>query len=851
MRDSVYICVIYCIKTGNDSIMKVFKRTAGLILGLFIAVSMVYGQSASEVEMARSMAKQYGYSDSEINAMMSNRGAGAQAGSAGAISQDRSRGAAGKAGQNRQGTQSGNQGMTGTAEMIDINEVPWQIPSRIGFMKEGDQEKFPYRIKYELDTTGNLICKWEEYEIPDKVFGHDLFKSPDLNFVPSYNIPTPANYKFAPGDEIFVDIWGAVYMNYRLEISPDGSIIVPDLGPVYLAGCSVKEAEEIVRQHLSTIYSGMGGDQPNTFMKLSLGKIRSFSINVVGDVEYPGTYTMPSLSTVFAALYMAGGPTELGSLRNIRIYREGRPAVTMDAYDFIFKGDFSKNVRLEDNDLIKVDTYGSRVNIRGAVKRPMTYDVLEGETLSDLLRYAAGFTGDANQSKVQVLRSYGSRRSTFDVSESQFGSFALENGDSVMVVRNISKNRNMVSIEGSVWYPGTYAISDHNNTIKALIEMAGGLREETYMERAVVVRIDEKLDSIQMHFDVNEVMKGNQDIPLVNQDQVRIFSNQELLPKSVITTNGELNEPGEFAYRPGMTLGDAVLISGGYTVAADPSRVNVARRNYYSSSAQKSDTVSVVYSFDLKSQPGAADFELMPYDIVIVRKDPNHAPQISIKVEGEVLYPGTYVVEKNVVRVSDIISRAGGINRDAYLGGCVLERHLTKEEIFRAQKAMKMAQETLKDTTTFENIDLNEAYTIGIDMDEIIRNPGAYGDVILREGDVIKIPKMDNTVKISGGVLNQNVISYRPNYTVKDYIQQAGGYTKKAIRSQVYITYMNGNVATKKSRGGMKALPGCEIIVPVKDKDGKKMSTAEVVSIATSTTSLATMVVSMINVLKK
>lgn len=794
--------------------MRIKVKTFSSLLGLILSASLAFGQTASEIEMAKSMARSYGYSDAEINAMMNGRGSSSQ-GSGADVGQNQDRGrGTGQSTQIRPNA--------GAEDMNDINGGLNQIPDS---------------------------RRQRDKEFPDEIFGHNLFKSPELNFVPSYNIPTPANYKFAPGDEILIDIWGAVYMNYRFEISPDGSVVVPNLGPIYLAGSSVSEAEETVRQHLATIYSGMGGDEPNTFMKLSLGKIRSFSINVVGDVEYPGTYTMPSLSTVFAALYMAGGPTDLGSLRNVKVYRAGKQVVTMDIYDFIFKGDFSKNIRLEDNDLIKVDAYGTRVNIRGAVKRPMNYDLLSGETVADLLKYTSGFAGDANQSKVQVIRSFGDRRSTFDVPESQFRSFTFEDGDSVRVVRNISKNRNMVSIEGSVWYPGTYAISDNNSSLKGLIEMAGGLREESYLERAVVVRVDEKLDSIQMHFDVNEVMKGNQDIPLVNQDQVRIFANPELLPRTSVKTDGELNEPGEFSYHPGITIGDVVLLSGGYTIAADPSRVDVARRNYFSDNGRKSDTVSVVYSFDLEARPEAEDFELMPYDIVIVRKDPNHAPQTSIRVEGEVLYPGTYVIEKNVVRVSDVISRAGGINKDAYMGGCVLERHLSKEEIFRAKQAMKMAQETLKDTSTFKNIDLNEAYTIGIDMNEIISNPGSYGDVILKDGDIIKIPQMNNTVRISGGVLNQNVISYRPEYSISDYIQQAGGYTKKAIRSQVYVTYMNGNVATKKSRGGMKAQPGCEIIVPVKEEK-KGISTAEIMSITTSTVSVATMVVSLINAMK-
>jgi len=640
-------------------------------------------------------------------------------------------------------------------------------------------------------------------------------------------------------------------MNYSFSISPEGSITIPDVGPVYLSGLNIAEAENAIRDRLSEIYSGIGGEKPNTFMKLSLGKIRSFTINVVGDVERPGTYTLPSLSTLFSALYMAGGPTRMGTVRDIKLYRGGRLHIAMDVYDFIIRGDFSKNIRLEDNDLIKVEPFISHVSINGAVKRPMTYDMKEHETVLDILKYAAGFSGNANQTRVQLIRINGDRKETFDIPASQFGTFLLKDGDAITVDSNISKNKNMVTINGSVWYPGSYAISENNGNIKDLIGMAGGLREETYWDRAVLTRFDESRDVIQMHFNVRDVMEGRVNIQLENEDNIRIFTNNELIPNTSITTRGEFNRPGTHTYHPGMTLGDAIVMSGGYTVGAAVSNVEVARRNQNDGSKVESDTVATVFNFDLLANPGDEEFALMPFDIVTVRVAPNFKAQKSITIQGEVIFPGTYVIEKNVVRVSDIVKRAGGFNKDAYVEGCVIARRLSDEERARFSKAMQIAQQKMNDSTTFSAVDLNSVYTIGIKMDEIMKNPGSYDDVILREGDVIRVPQMNNTVKISGGVLNKNVISFRPEYDVADYVQQAGGYIKKARKSQIYVTYMNGDVATRKSRGGLEIRPGCEIIVPIKEDNRRSMSTAEVMAIATSTASIATMVVSIVNLLKK
>ncbi len=779
--------------------MKFSKLIIPSFILLFIHFSS-FAQTATEMEMAKSMARSYGYSESEINAMI-------------------------------------NKNKSGSAQTAAV--VP--EVSRTVTTEE-------VAAGLDINQTGGTAIS----ATSTGIYGHDLFKSPDLNFVPSYNIPTPENYRLAAGDEIVIELWGAVYMNFTQKISPEGSISIQDLGPIYLTGLTINQAQNTLKSSLSRIYSGISGSEPNTFLRLSLGRIRSFSINVVGDAERPGTFTLPSLSTVFSALYMAGGPKKMGSVRDIRIYRDNKLFKKFDIYDFVVKGDFSANIRLEDNDLIMVSPFINHVSITGKVKRPMTYEMKDGETLENLLFFAAGYAKDANETYAHLIRVKGDRTESFDVSYKDFKTFKLLDGDQVTIPTNITDNKNLVNISGYIWHPGSYAISDTLNTMRQLIKAAGGLREGAYLERAYIERFNERRDTIALNFNVGKVMSGEEEVKLSKDDKITIFAYPQIEKRTLVYSFGEFNRPDTFVYRPGMTLGDVILLSKGFTVGAAKSNIDIARRNVNDGAMQATDTISTVFNFNLLNNPEAIEFLLAPYDVIFVRTAPNYKKQQIIKVEGEVNFPGSYVLETNVVRLSDVIKKAGGFNKDAYIRGATIQRRLTDEEYERAVMAREMAlRQPGIDSTSIEMVYREVRYNVGIDLKAAMDSPASYADIVLRSGDIVSVPKLNNTVKISGGVLFKNVVAYDPNLSLKEYVNMAGGYMKNARRKDIYIVYMNGTIS-KRGTSRFKVEPGCEIIVPIKEIDSdKKITTAEVMSIASSSASVATMVVSMVSLLKK
>lgn len=795
---SIFVRIKFAKIYLNLSMRNIYKVIAVAALAL-MPIMTLRAQTQAEIEMAKSMARSYGYSESEIEAMVNKQ--------------------------------------TSSGSSTDMKTVPPTV-NRNEEMTVAD-----------VGTPGPE--GGEQAPAVSNIYGHNIFQSPNLNFVPSYNIPTPANYKLAAGDEIVIDLWGATYSNYTFTISPEGSITIPNVGPVYLAGNTVEDAEKRVREKFSTIYSGLSGDQPNTFLRLTIGRIRSFTINVVGDAVRPGTYTLPSLSTVFSAIYLAGGPTDLGSVRDIRVYRNNRLAETLDVYDFIINGDFSKNIRLEDNDLIMIAPYTIHVSISGSIKRPMMYDMKDGETVADLLKYAAGFSDNANTQLVQVRRTFGERLETFNVMASDFASFELKDGDVVNVGANIGRNKNIVSISGAVWHPGSYAFTEEVSTVRELIDFAGGLRDDAFMQRGYIERLNEVREPVALYFSLEEIISGAKDIPLCNEDNVRIYSHTEFEVATTVSTRGFLNNPTTLTFREGMTLGDAILLSGDFAIGASRTNVDVARRNIDSDTDFKSDTVSIVFNFNLLEDPSAVDFKLAPYDIISVRPTPSYKPQQGITVNGEVVFPGYYVIESNVVRLSEVIERSGGCTDDAYLEGATISRLMSEQEYQRALQAAHLAlREEGVDSSMVEIPSREQRYRIGVDMVRALEEPGSYSDIVLQTGDVVSIPKMNNTVKISGAVLYPNVVAYRLEYNVKDYINMAGGYVKGAIKNKKYIVYMNGTAATKRSRH-FDPMPGCEIIIPMKDRDNRnRLSAAEVAALASSTASVATMVVTLVNLLK-
>lgn len=773
-------------------------------------------QSSEDIEIAKQLARQRGYSEAQINEMVKKQQGGSSESSA--VS----------AAVNRNST-------------VSFDSRPaYGVAGR-----EGDVV-----VHSENEPAG---------EKTSTIFGHYIFRTKNLNFVPSYNIPTPENYKLSAGDELIIDLWGAVVKNIAAEISPEGSVYIPDLGPVYVYGQTIAQAEKNLKLQLSKIYSGLVGEDADTYLKLSLGKIKSVTVNVIGDVQKPGSYTLPSLSSIASVLYLAGGPNDLGSMRDIRLYRNNSLLATLDVYKYLMNGNFDANVRLEDNDAIMVVPYSNLVSLSGAVKRPMKYEIKDGETLSDLFAYGGGFATDAYLGAVQVDRvkpatvADGPASETFNVNADEFGTFKLKDGDNVVVRTLDGRFQNKVSIEGTVWRPGSYSISDTLKTLKDLIICAGGLKEDAYLEKAYILRLGKERNKEQVSFCLKDVVLGVKDIELMPDDQVRIFDVNALKPDQRVSINGEVNRPGPFEYREGMTLGDIILMAGGITNAATLEKVEIARRIGSSSRPEiidnADDTIAVLLSYNLLKNPGDTDVELEPFDMIFVRRSIRYKPQEGITITGEVNYPGTYVVEKNTVRLSDVVKRAEGFNKDAYVKGAKLTRVLTKEELERLYLAMDIAKTQANDSTVFDLAQIGDRYTIAIDLEKAVANPGSDADVVLRENDIISVPKYNNTVKVSGGVLLPNTVSYNKGMGYKQYINGAGGFLKEAMRGKVYMVHMNGSVATKGS-SNFVVLPGTEIVVPMKKEKKGSQALSTIMTAVTSVTSLAAMVATIVSVTK-
>lgn len=786
------------------------------VMALCISFPLL-AQSSSDTELAGQLARQRGYSGEQIEQMLKQ--------------------------------QNGNTSENGRVryEVKHIDRNPsLQMQNQRGIQSN----RPPYR---ESNTTGNPI------------FGHDIFRNPDLDFIPNYNIPTPDNYKLSAGDEIIIDIWGNVITNITAAISPEGAVNIPDLGPVYLAGYTVIQAEKTLREYLSKIYSGIAAPVPDTFVKLSLGRIRSITANVVGDIEIPGSYTLPSLSTMASALYMAGGPSKIGTVRDIKLYRNNKLISRFDVYDFIIYGLYDANLRLEDNDVIIVEPYSGIATIAGGVKRPMRYEIKSGETLGKLLKYAGGFTDNAYSRRVHVERVYapdrksGATSRSFDVSGEEFDSFEIADGDLVTVQTNSGRFANKVQIDGAVWRPGSYSIRNEAgdlqgvSTLRQLITAAGGVREDAYLPRGYILRFGKDRAKEQVSFSLQDVILGKDTIALFPDDFVHIFSVESLTPKQTVRILGEVNIPSgsmgkdkktvEYGYRKGMTLGDLILRANGVTDAATLGRIEIARRiTDDSERLRKTDTVALILHYNLLARPQDTDVELKPFDMVFVRKSVSYNRQEAITIEGEVNYPGTYVIEKNTVRLSDVVAKAKGVNPDAYVKGSRLTRKLTKAELERLKTAMQIARREVTDTAYLDSLAIGESYTIAIDMEQAIARPGSYADVVLRAGDVITIPKFNNTVKISGAVLYPNTISYNPGYSWKEYVSNAGGLLQRALKRKIYMVHMNGSVAAIGSKEFV-VQPGTEIIIPLKDKrPDTGQSLAAIMGVASGTASLAAMV---------
>ena len=708
------------------------------------------------------------------------------------------------------------------------------------------------------DTT-TMFERLMAEKMQKKVFGRDIFNNKELTFEPNMNIATPQNYRLGPGDAVFIDVYGASQKTIEDTVSPDGTVTIEGFGPVYISGMTVEQANSKLRSTLGARYS-------SSKIKLTVGQTRSIMVNVMGEVENPGTYTLPAFATVFHALYMAGGTNDIGTMRNIKIYRNNRLVSTVDMYDYILNGKLTGNVRLADNDVISVGTYDCLVNVTGKVKRPMYYEMKKNESVGTLLKYAGGFTGDAYKKSVRVVRKTGKEYSVYNVDEFDMSSFQIADEDSVSVDSILPRFSNMVEIKGAVFRPGMYQVGGNINSIRTLIECADGLLEEAFTARAVMHRMksDRTLEVIPV--DVEGILSGKvADMPIQNNDVLFIPTKQEMMEQQTITIHGEVNYPGTYKYAENETLEDFVLQAGGLKQTASTVKVDVARRVSNPKAWTTDSLTARTFSFALKDGfviDGEPGFKLMPYDEVYVRKSPGYYKQQNVKVEGEVMFSGTYTLSKKNQRLSDIIKEAGGVNDRAFIEGARLERKTNEDERKRMEAALKTAKEQLealeldaatvnkkidlKNSEKIKKFEVPETYTVGIELDKALANPGGDADIVLREGDRIVVPQYNGTVKINGAVMYPNTVGYQKGKKAKYYINQAGGYSNKAKKSQAYIIYMNGTIA--KVNDGARPKPGCEIVIP--EKEINKMTIAEKMTIGTSVASIATMIATLANILK-
>lgn len=687
----------------------------------------------------------------------------------------------------------------------------------------------------------------------NEVFGRNIFNTENLTFEPSVNLATPPDYRLGPGDEVIIDIWGTSQNTIRQEISPDGTINIEKIGPVNLSGMTVSAANDYLKRVMGKTYSGLDAPGGQLDIRLTLGSTRTIQINVMGEVMQPGTYALSSFSTVFHALYRAGGVSPIGSLRNVQLARNGRTVATVDVYDFILKGKTHDDIRLQEGDVVIVPAYEALVQFKGKVKRPMKYEMKKNESLATLIKFAGGFTSDAYTTSLRVIRQNGEEYEVNTVKEINYSTYNIHNGDVVTAEAILNRFTNRLEVRGAVYRPGIYQLSGEINTVRALITEAKGLMGDAFTNRAVLKREREDLTSEIISVDVRGIMAGSTpDIPLQKNDILYIPSIHDLQDYGDVTIYGEVARPDRYTYSDNMTLEDLIIRAGGLLEAASTVRVDVARRIKDPKSAEPTDSIGQMFTFALKDGfviDGQQAFTLQPYDQVFVRRSPGYQPQQNVEVNGEVLFGGTYAMTSIEERLSDLVKKAGGATPTAYLRGAKLTRVANDEEKKRMRDVIELMNrqfgEAMMDSL---GIRVEDTYTVGIDLEKAVANPGSEDDLVLREGDVLTVPKLNNTVKVNGAVMMPNTVAYLSGKNANYYLDQAGGYSLNAKKSKKFVIYMNGQVARIKGRNKDKIEPGCEIIVP--SKKNKRVNVGEILGYASSFGSLATMFATISNLIK-
>lgn len=755
-----------------------------------------------------------------------------------------------------------------------------------------EDEEFDFELGRANDPYKDLSPKQK------KIFGYTLFHNRELNFNPSLNVPTPQNYTIGGGDQLLIDIYGASQQSYDLRVSPEGNIMVPNVGPIKVGGSTIASATSRIRSALTQIYAGLGGGNPNTFMELRLGNIRTVSIAMAGELNKPGNYTLPAFASPFNALFAAGGPNENGSFRNIQVFRDSKLLVEIDVYDFLIKGENSSSITLRDNDLIIVPPVRSRVEISGPVRREGFFEMKQGESINDLIAFTGGFKSDAYRERLTVTRSTGAEQRVEDVDAVNYESFNPQDGDTYRVGQILNRFENRVQVSGALMRPGTFALQP-GMTLTQLIAKANGLREDAFLNRATLYRTKPDFSLEVLPIDISAVVNGTaEDVVLRREDVLNIPSIYDIREEYYIKISGEVNKPGAFAYGENMKVADIILKAGGFKESASASQIEIARRVKNDVSGKLAEIIRIDVDKNLKVSASDMDVTLMPFDHVIVRRSPGFQREKMVRVEGEVFYPGEYALANANERISDLLKRSGGLNQFAYAKGATLIRrnefydapseneikseNLTsvKENVARDsldrtefdkllleridmkilekggdqsnKKGGLMADDFRKETIigfveddSVETVAIKTQEMIGIDLIAILNNPGGNNDLILQEGDVLSIPKELQTVRMRGEVLYPTTARYREHTNFKSYISRAGGFTEDSRRGRSYVIYANGDVRRTSKflffNFFPKVEPGAEIIVP-KRPERQPMSAQAYVGLGTSLATLALLI---------
>ncbi len=676
------------------------------------------------------------------------------------------------------------------------------------------------------------------------VYGRDVFRNKSLNFAPSENLATPKNYRLGPGDEVIIDIFGANQVTLRNKISPEGSINVDVLGPLYLSGMTIEEANKYLKRKLAGIYGGLNRSSAGTDIRLSLGQIRSIQVNVLGDVNHAGTYVVSAFSTVFHVLYLAGGVVEPGSLRNITVNRAGKVVGEVDVYDFLMNGTRESDIRLEEGDVVMVKPYTCLVKIGGEVKRPMYFEMKDGESLQDLIDYAGGFAGGAFTDNVTVVRQNGRSYEVRTVDAADFKGFKMQNGDEVTVSQLNSYYENKLTISGAVYQPGTYEFGGEVKTVRQLVAKAGGVLPDAFLNRAVLHREhdDKTLEVISVN--LGKVLSGEAaDIVLQKNDELYVTSVSDLRETGTMAISGMVANPGVFPFARNTTVEDLIIMAGGLREGASLARVDIARRKRDANGLVQSDEVGELISISLKDgfvDDGGERFYLQPYDEVTVHRSPSYNVQTHVTLTGEANFPGSFTMTSRNERLSDLVKKAGGLTNYAYVKGARLFRNMSDDERRQITDILLFHSGDNSQVDTAAVMRMASQYQVAVNLEKAIDNPGSEYDIELVEGDILDIPVVHNTVRVMGQVMIPSVISYEPRMRGNDYIDACGGFSPDAKRAKKYVVHMNGR--SEKLKAGTKILPGDEIIVPTKKKrEGVADQTfARIATMSTTVASLGT-----------